>query len=85
MTAAAATARLLGLIARDDLGIPAGMIRTDALSAAGLIFAAVSFGTLLRRRKSRRPVLCCLRKAPPERRGLAVPSTTPSMEKAPLK
>jgi H+/gluconate symporter-like permease len=52
LTAAVATALLLGLIARDDIGIPADTIRTDALSVAGLIFAAVSFGTLLGRRKN---------------------------------
>jgi hypothetical protein len=47
----AATALLLGLIARDDMGMSVDAIRTDALSAAGLIFAAVSFGFLLRRKK----------------------------------
>ena len=52
LTAAVATALLLGLIARDDIGIPVDTIRTDALSAAGLIFAAVSFGSLLGRRKN---------------------------------
>ena len=52
LTAAVATALLLGLIARDDIGIPADTIRADALSVAGLIFAAVSFGTLLGRRKN---------------------------------
>jgi hypothetical protein len=51
-TAAAATALLLGLIARDDIGMPADMVRTDALSAAGFIFAAVSCGTLLKWRKN---------------------------------
>jgi hypothetical protein len=40
LTAAVATALLLGLIARDDVGMSADMIRTDALSAAGIIFAA---------------------------------------------
>ena len=52
LTAAVATALLLGLIARDDIGIPVDTIRTDALSVAGLIFVAVSFGTLLGRRKN---------------------------------
>jgi hypothetical protein len=52
LTAAVATALLVGLIARDDIGIPADTIRTDALSVAGLIFVAVSFGTLLGRRKN---------------------------------
>jgi hypothetical protein len=46
-----ATALLLGLIARDDVGMSADMIRTDALSAAGLIFVAVATGSLLRRKK----------------------------------
>jgi hypothetical protein len=52
LTAAAATALLLGLIAHDDMGVPINVIRVDALSAAGFIFAAVSFGTLLGRRKN---------------------------------
>jgi hypothetical protein len=52
LTAAVATALLLGLIAHDDMGMPIDAIRIDALSAAGFIFAAVSFGTLLGRRKS---------------------------------
>jgi hypothetical protein len=51
-TAAVATALLLGLIARDEMGMPIDAIRTDALFAAGLIFAAVSIGTLLGRRKN---------------------------------
>jgi hypothetical protein len=42
---------LLGLIAHDEMGIPNDAIRTDALNAAGLIFAAVSFGALLKRPK----------------------------------
>jgi hypothetical protein len=50
-SAAMATALLLGLIARDDVGMSADMIRTDALSAAGLIFVAVATGSLLRRKK----------------------------------
>jgi hypothetical protein len=52
LVAAVATALLLGLIAHDEMGIPNDAIRTDALNAAGLIFAAVSFGTLLGRRKN---------------------------------
>jgi hypothetical protein len=48
LTAAVATALLLGLIARDDVGMSADMIRTDALSAAGIIFVAVASGSLLR-------------------------------------
>ena len=42
LTAAVATALLLGLIARDDVGMSVDTIRTDALAAAGLIFAAVA-------------------------------------------
>jgi hypothetical protein len=52
LIAAVASALLLGLIAHDEMGIPNDTIRTDALNAAGLIFAAVSFGTLLGRRKN---------------------------------
>ncbi|MGO9048093.1 MAG: hypothetical protein ACLQFW_14595 [Xanthobacteraceae bacterium] len=51
LMAAAATALLLGLIARDDAGMPAHMVRTDALSAAGVIFAAIASGSLLRWKK----------------------------------
>jgi hypothetical protein len=48
---AAAAALLLALIARDDVGMPADMVRIDALSAAGLIFAAVAGSSLLKRKK----------------------------------
>jgi hypothetical protein len=41
LSGAAATALLLGLIARDDVGMTAYVVRVDALSAAGLIFVAV--------------------------------------------
>ena len=51
LTAAVATALLLGLIARDDVGMAADMIRIDALIVAGIIFAAVASGSLLRRKK----------------------------------
>ena len=51
LTAAAATALLLGLIAHDDMGMSLSAIRVDALSGAGVILAAVSFGSLLARRK----------------------------------
>jgi hypothetical protein len=52
LTAAVATALLLGLIARaPSLECPADMIRIDALSVAGTIFAAVASGSLLRRKK----------------------------------
>ena len=49
LTAAVATA-LLGLIARQR-GMSADMIRTDALSAAGLISAAVAGGFLMKWKK----------------------------------
>jgi hypothetical protein len=52
LTAAAATALLLGLIAHDDMGMPIDVIRVDALRAAGFIFVAISFGTLLGRQKN---------------------------------
>jgi hypothetical protein len=51
LTAAVATALLLGLIARDDIGMSADMIRTDALSAAGIVLVAIASGSLLRRKK----------------------------------
>lgn len=51
LMAAAATVLLLGLIARDDAGMPADMVRIDALSAAGVIFAAIASGSLLRWKK----------------------------------
>jgi hypothetical protein len=44
----AATALLLALIARDAVGMPADMVRDDALSVAGFIFAAVSLRSLLK-------------------------------------
>ena len=40
--AAAATALLLALIARDDIGMPADMVREDALIAASIMVAVVS-------------------------------------------
>ena len=51
LTAAVATALLLELIARDDGGMSADMIRIDALSVGGIIFAAVASGSLLKRKK----------------------------------
>jgi hypothetical protein len=50
--AAAATALLLALIARDDIGMPPGMIREDALVAAG-VMVVVAAG--ISRRKPRKP------------------------------
>ena len=49
LIAAAATALLLGLTAHDAMGMPIDVIRIDALGAAGLIFAAVAGGSLLKR------------------------------------
>jgi hypothetical protein len=43
---------LLALIARDDIGMSADMVRDAALSAAGLIFAARSRAAPLLKRKS---------------------------------
>ena len=40
--AAAAIALLLALIARDDIGMPADMVREDALVAASIMVAVVS-------------------------------------------
>jgi len=40
--AAAATALLLAIIARDDLGMPPGMVREDALIAASVMVALVA-------------------------------------------
>jgi hypothetical protein len=42
VTAAAATALLMGLIARDNIGMPPDMVREDALIAASIIVAAVA-------------------------------------------
>ena len=48
---AAATALLLALIARDDIGMPPDMIREDALLGAGLVIAAIASVSLRRRRE----------------------------------
>ena len=42
VTAAVATALLMGLIARDNIGMPPDMVRDDALIAASIIVAAVA-------------------------------------------
>jgi hypothetical protein len=42
MMTAVAIALLMGLIARDGLGMPPGMVREDALIAAGVMIAAVA-------------------------------------------
>ena len=51
LTAAVATALLLALIERDEVGMSANMIRTGALSAAGIIFVAIAGGSLLRQKR----------------------------------
>ena len=51
LIAAPAVAMLLGTIASDGMAIPDGEIQIGALSAAGLIFAAVARGSLIRRRR----------------------------------
>ena len=42
LTAAVATALLLALIARDNIGMPPDMVREDALIAASVMIAAVA-------------------------------------------
>ena len=42
LTAAVATAPLLALIARDDIGMPPDMVREDALIGASIMIAAVA-------------------------------------------
>ena len=51
LTAAVATALLLGLIARDDVRMSADITRINALAAAGRMFAAVAFGSVLKWKK----------------------------------
>jgi hypothetical protein len=51
LATAAMAAMMTGSVAHDDFGIPLDTIRTDALSAAGLIFAAVACGSLMTRKK----------------------------------
>jgi hypothetical protein len=50
MTAAVATALLMGLIARDSIGMPPDMVREDALIAATIIVAVIA-GMSSRERK----------------------------------
>jgi hypothetical protein len=50
LIAAAATALLLALIARDDIGMPPYMVREDALIAACTMVAALA-GSARRKRK----------------------------------
>ena len=42
LTAAVATALLLALIARDDIGMPPDLVREDALIGASIMIAAVA-------------------------------------------
>ena len=42
LTAAVATALLLALIARDDIGMPTDLVREDALIWASIMIAAVA-------------------------------------------
>jgi hypothetical protein len=51
LASAATAAMMTGSVAHDEFGIPLDTIRTDALSGAGFIFAAVACGSLLRRRR----------------------------------
>jgi len=46
-----AAALLLGLIARDDVRMSADITRINALAAAGRMFAAVAFGSVLKWKK----------------------------------
>jgi energy-converting hydrogenase Eha subunit C len=51
LASAAMVAMMTGSVAHDEFGIPLDTIRMDALSAAGLIFAAVACGSLLKWKK----------------------------------
>jgi hypothetical protein len=51
LATAALAAMMTGSVAHDEFGIPLGTIRTDALAAAALIFAAIACGSLLARNK----------------------------------
>jgi hypothetical protein len=67
LTGTAATALLLGLIARDAIGMTTDMVRVDGLSAAGPIFAAVAGGSLLKAQEVKRwafPRACRADKSP---------------------
>ncbi len=48
---AAMAAMMTGSVAHGEFGIPLDTIRTDALAAAGVIFAGVTCGSLLARKK----------------------------------
>jgi len=51
LAVAGMAAMMTGSIAHDELGIPLDTIRSDALGAAGLIFAATACASLLTRKK----------------------------------
>jgi hypothetical protein len=51
LATAAMAAMMTGSVAHDEFGIPLDTIRTDALSAAGVVFAAIACVSLLRRQK----------------------------------
>jgi hypothetical protein len=51
MMAAVATALLMGLIARDAIGMPPGMVREDALIAASVMITAVAWMPLRKRKR----------------------------------
>jgi hypothetical protein len=46
-------AMILATIARDEVGMSAAAIRTDALSAAGLLFVTVGAASVLKRKRKR--------------------------------
>jgi hypothetical protein len=50
LATAGMAAMMTGSIAHDEFGIPLDAIRSDALSAAGLIFAATACASLLTRK-----------------------------------
>jgi hypothetical protein len=51
LASAAIAAMITGSVAHAEFGIPLETIRTDALSAAGFIFADIAWGSLLTRKK----------------------------------
>ena len=51
LATAAMAAMTTGAVAHDEFGILLDTIRTVALSAAGFIFAAIAWGSLLTRKK----------------------------------
>ena len=51
LTAAVATAMLLGFVAHNELGMPSDTIRIDALTSASFISIVLVWGSILRRKK----------------------------------